>query len=207
MESQLIEAQSLAIIDQEIGEYSARPAEYEIIRRVIYQTADYEYQFLIRFFDQSLKHGAAALASRTTIIVDVPMVKAGIHQQIQQTFFNPVYCAADITGFPPKHLSPTAWGLQTLAKRYPEAIFIIGHDQTALNMLLELIKAKMIKPALVIATPCGFVNIEQAKQKLIQYHQPHITIEERKGGATVAVAIANGLMDLAWQVYGKSQDL
>ena len=202
MESQLIEAQSLAIIDQEIGEYSASPAEYEIIRRVIYQTADYEYQFLIRFFGQSLKVGAAALTIRTTIVVDVPMVKAGILPPIQQTFLNPVYCAADMPGFPPKHLSEIAWGFQTLAKRYPEAIFIIGHDQTAFNVLLELINSKIIKPALVIATPCSFINIEQAKQKLIEYEQPHITIEECKGGATVAVAIANGLVNLAWQVYG-----
>lgn len=201
MESQLIEAQSLAIIDQEIGEYSVKPAEYEIIRRVIYHTGDYEYQFLIRIFEQSLKSGAAALAARTTIVVDIPMVKAGIEKQIQQTFINPVYCAADVTGSVPKNVSKIAWGLQTLAKRYPEGIFIIGNDQIALNMVVELIKTKVIKPALVIATPCGFVDIQQAKQDLIEYQQAHITTEERKGGAAVAVAIALALINLARQVY------
>ena len=40
MEWNLLTAQNLAIIDREIELHSFSPAEYEIIRRVIYQTAD-----------------------------------------------------------------------------------------------------------------------------------------------------------------------
>ena len=42
------DAQSLAIIDHEIGAHTFSPAEYEIVRRVIYATADFEYQHLIQ---------------------------------------------------------------------------------------------------------------------------------------------------------------
>ncbi|MEO0132915.1 MAG: precorrin-8X methylmutase, partial [candidate division WOR-3 bacterium] len=78
MEWHVTDAQSLGIIDREIGDHLFSPAEYEIVRRVIYATADFEYKSLIRFSDQALQRGAAALAARTTIIVDVPMVQVGI---------------------------------------------------------------------------------------------------------------------------------
>jgi len=32
---------------------------------------------------------------------------------------------------------------------------------------------------------------------------PHVRIKGRKGSAVVAAAIANGLIELAWQAYGK----
>ena len=46
MEWHITDAQSLAIIDNEIGEHSLSPAEYEIVRQVIYATADFEYKNL-----------------------------------------------------------------------------------------------------------------------------------------------------------------
>ena len=71
MEWHITDAQSLAIIDSEIGDHIFSPAEYEIVRRVIYATSDFEYQSLIRFSEQALQVGAASLAARTTIVVDV----------------------------------------------------------------------------------------------------------------------------------------
>jgi len=43
MEWHVTDAQSLAVIDREIGEHAFSPAEYEIVRRVIYATADFDY--------------------------------------------------------------------------------------------------------------------------------------------------------------------
>ena len=74
MEWHLTDAQSLAMIDGDIGDTVFSPAEYEIVRRVIYQTADFEYLSLIRFSEKALQLGAAALAARRTLVVDVPMV-------------------------------------------------------------------------------------------------------------------------------------
>ena len=39
MEWHITDAQSLGIIDREIGPHALSPAEYEIVRRVIYTTA------------------------------------------------------------------------------------------------------------------------------------------------------------------------
>ncbi|MCV3213319.1 precorrin-8X methylmutase [Plectonema radiosum NIES-515] len=203
MEWHITDAQSLAIIDSEIAEHVFSPAEYEIVRRVIYATADFEYKSLIRFSERALQAGAAALAARTTIVVDVPMVQVGIAQHIQNTFANPVYCSMEALTRPQKDKTHVAWGIETLAKRYPEGIYIVGQAQTALTALVDLIEAEEIRPALIIATPAGFVNVDAAKERLLDSLVPNITIDSRKGNAVIAAAIADGLIDLAWQAYGQ----
>ncbi|NEP01931.1 MAG: precorrin-8X methylmutase [Symploca sp. SIO2E9] len=206
MEWHATDAQSLAIIDREIDSHAFSAAEYEIVRRVIYATADFEYQHLIRFSDRALQAGAAALAARTTIVVDVPMVQVGITPQIQDTFANPVYCSLETLTRPQKEKTRSAWGIDTLARRYPEGIFVVGQSQTALTALIELIEAEEIRPALVIGTPSGFVEVDVAKSRLKDSLIPHIRIEGRKGSAVVAAAIVNGLVDLAWQAYGQDSN-
>ncbi|MBW4475743.1 MAG: precorrin-8X methylmutase [Tolypothrix brevis GSE-NOS-MK-07-07A] len=203
MEWHLTDAQSLAMIDSEIGEHVFSPAEYEIVRRVIYATADFEYNSLIRFSERALQAGAAALAARTTIVVDVPMVQVGIAQHIQNTFANPVYCSMEALTRPQKDKTRVAWGIETLAKRYPEGIYIVGQAQTALTAIVDLIEAEEIRPALIIATPAGFVNVDAAKERLHDSLVPNITLNSRKGNAVIAAAIADGLIDLAWQAYGQ----
>ena len=203
MEWHVSDAQSLAIIDREIGEHMFSPAEYEIVRRVIYATADFEYKSLIRFSNQALQAGAAALAARTTIVVDVPMVQVGIAPYIQNTFANPVYCSMEAIVRPQKEKTRASWGIETLAQRYMEGIFVVGQAQTALTSLVELIEAEVIRPALVIGTPSGFVGVDAAKARLNDSMIPNIRVDGRKGSAVVAVAIVNGLVDLAWQAYGQ----
>ncbi|NJR64154.1 MAG: precorrin-8X methylmutase [Leptolyngbyaceae cyanobacterium CRU_2_3] len=203
MEWHITDAQSLSIIDSEIGEHAFSPSEYEIVRRVIYATADFEYKSLIRFSDQALQAGAAALAARSTIVVDVPMVQVGIVPTIQTTFANPVYCSMEALTRPQRNKARVSWGMETLARRYPEGIFVVGQAQTALTALVELIEAEEIKPALVIGTPAGFIGVDVAVDRLKDSLIPHIRIEGRKGSAVVAAAIVNGLIELAWQAYGQ----
>ncbi|MBW4653118.1 MAG: precorrin-8X methylmutase [Kaiparowitsia implicata GSE-PSE-MK54-09C] len=203
MEWHVSDAQSLRIIDREMGEHSFSPAEYEIVRRIIHATGDFDYKSLICFSEQSLQAGAAALAARSTIVVDVPMVQVGIAPLIQNTFSNPVYCSMDALTRPQREKTRVAWGIETLARRYPEAIFVIGQEQTALTALVELIETEEIRPALVIGTPAGFVGVDVAIARLTDSLIPHIRIDGRKGSAVVASAIVNGLVDLAWQAYGK----
>ena len=199
----ITDAQSLRIIDNEIGLHTLSPAEYEIVKRVIYATADFEYKSLVSFSEHALQSGAAALAARTTIVVDVPMLQVGITPVIQNTFVNPVYCSMDAITRPQKEKTTAAWGIETLARRYPEGIFVIGQAQTALCAIVDLIEADEIRPALVIGTPSGFVGVDVAKSRLYDSMIPHIRIDGRKGSAVVAVAIINGLVDLAWQAYGQ----
>ncbi|MEL6138039.1 MAG: precorrin-8X methylmutase [Cyanobacteria bacterium J06628_6] len=205
MEWHITDAQSLRIIDREMGEHTFSPSEYEIVRRVIYATADFEYRSLIQFSEQALQSGAAALAARTTLIVDVPMVQVGIVPSLQETFANPVYCSMDALTRPQKDKTKSAWGIETLAKRYPEGIFVVGEAQTALDSLVNLIEADEIRPALVVGTPAGFLEAEVIKARLQDSLVPNICISGRKGSPVVAAAILNGLIDLAWKAYGENR--
>jgi len=201
MEWNALSAQNLAIIDQEVEDHSLSPAAYEIARRIVFYTFDFGYLSSLAFSPASLQTGAAALAARTTIVVDVPMVKAGILPNVDKYFANPIYCGMETLTRPQKQKTKTAWGIQTLARRYPEAIFIIGEDLSALKVLIDLAESDQIKPALVIATPGGFVGAELLKNKLKNSTLPHIRVDGNKGGAVVAVAIFTALIDLAWQAY------
>jgi precorrin-8X/cobalt-precorrin-8 methylmutase len=201
MEWHITDAQSLAIIDSEIGNHIFSPAEYEIVRRVIYATADFEYKSLINFSERALQAGAAALAARSTVIVDVPMVQSGIAYGIKNTFVNPLYCSMEVLKGQNTHKTSDPWDIENLAKRYPEGIFVIGQAQTALSKLVHLIETEEIKPAIVIATPTDLMGVDKGKQRLQDSLIPYIVIDGRKGNAVVAAAIVDGLIDLAWKAY------
>ena len=202
MEWHITDAQSLAIIDQEFGEHSFSPSEYEIVRQVIYATADFEYKHLVRFSGLALQAGASALATRTTVVVDVPTVQAAIFPKICDTSANPIYCGVDAITRPQKGKTQAAWGIETLAKRYPEAIFVIGESQPALATLVDLIELEDVKPALVIGVPAGFIDTDVIKSRLSDSQIPHIRVDGRKGNAIAAAAIFNALVSLSWQAYG-----
>jgi precorrin-8X/cobalt-precorrin-8 methylmutase len=204
MDWHITDAQSLAMIDLEVGEHTLSPSEYEIVRQIIYATADFEYQNLVKFSEHALQAGAAALAARTTIVVDVATVQAGIAKRVHSTFANPIYCGSEAFTRPQKNKSQAGWGIETLANRYPEAIFVIGESQAALAALVHMIEMEEAKPALVIAAPAGFIEVDQIKDRLNDSMVPHIRVNGRKGNAIVAATILNALTDLAWQAYGQN---
>lgn len=195
----LIEASSLAKIDRQTEAVQANnsPAQYEIIRQVIYYTADLEYQSLIRFTDGVLAKGAAALTAAMPIVVDVPEIQVSIVPNLQKTFANPVYCCTTNASETETAESKAASGLEILGGKYPNGIFIIGQDQAALKTMVNLLENKTIKPSLAIATPPVFIESE-AKKKLKNSYIPHISIKSSKGGANVASAIFKSLVNLAW---------
>ena len=80
------------------------------------------------------------------------------------------------------------------AKLGEQVIFAIGNAPTALVRLYELIKEEKIAPELVIAVPVGFVNVEAAKELILETDVPHIVNRGRKGGSNVAAAIVNAIL-------------
>jgi len=193
MEWTKTDANCLLAIDQEVGNHHFWPSQYEIIRRVIYETGDFDYLSHLHFSDRALSAGAAALAAHTAIIVDSPLIQAAITPVSQNGFANPIYW---------EHYPH--YTLSVLAKRYPEAIFVLGQDQRGLAKFLELLDQDEIKPAFTVMTPPKFIELDSLEQRLATLTIPHIRVTGRKGNASVAAGIVNGLIDLAWQVYGKS---
>jgi precorrin-8X/cobalt-precorrin-8 methylmutase len=197
----ITDARGLALIDRTIETPSLAPAEYEIVRRVILATADFEYRSLVHFSDRALAVGAAALAARSPIVVDVPMVQVGIIPHLQETFANPVYCGTETITRPQKNNTKAEQRLQVLARRYREGIFVVGQSPIALIALLDLMEIGEVQPALAIVTPASLIETNVDKERLRDSQVPHISIEGMKGNAVVAVAIVNALVELAWQAY------
>jgi precorrin-8X/cobalt-precorrin-8 methylmutase len=135
------------------------------------------------------------------------VVQVGIAHNLQNTFANPVYCATETITRPQKDKTKAEWGILTLARRYPEAIFVIGQSLSALIQLVESIEEQEAQPALVIGTPAALIEADIVKERLKDAGVPYISINGRKGGAMVAVAIVNALVDLAWQAYGQNPNI
>ena len=191
--------QSFAIIDHEIGEHSLSPEQYAVVRRVIHSTADFDFKDLVTFSSGVIDHAIAALHEGTPIIVDVNMVKHGIHSTVAKTFQNPIHVAVSQVPAPLPGKTRTETGMMQCLQRYPESIVIIGNAPTALLATCHAIKESSAQPCLVIGAPVGFVSVLESKDLLRQTDTPQIRVAGRKGGSAVAAAIMNALLMLAWQ--------
>ena len=191
--------QSFAVIDNEIGEHSFSPAEYAIVRRVIHSTADFEFAQLIRFSEGAIASGIIALQQRIPIIIDVGMVKQGVAGMVAKTFGNQLIVAVEQASEALPGKTRTETGLIQCFKKFPGAIFVIGNAPTALLALCAQLPSAVIQPPLVIGAPVGFISVLESKAALATLSVPQIRIEGRKGGSSVAAAILNALMVLAWE--------
>ena len=75
-----IETGSFAIIDQEAGAHDFPKEQWQVVRRVIHATADFEFKNLMTFHPAAVERGIQALQSGCPIITDVKMIIAGLNQ-------------------------------------------------------------------------------------------------------------------------------
>ena len=90
-------------------------------------------------------------------------------------------------------------GMRKAGKDPETKVFILGNAPTALYQLKEMIEnGEIEKPALVIGVPVGFVGAAESKEEFKKLGIPYITINGRKGGSTIGVAILHGII---YQIY------
>ena len=87
-----------------------------------------------------------------------------------------------------------AVSMEMAAKIEKPVIFAIGNAPTALIQLYEMIQNQSYRPAFIIGVPVGFVNVEAAKELIMETDVPYIVNRGRKGGSNVAAAICNALI-------------
>lgn len=191
--------QSFAIIDREVGKHNLSELEYQIVRRVIHATADFEYLNLLQFSDDAIASGIAAIRNKVPIVTDVTMVKQGIQTMVSKTFNNPLMAAIDLAPVAAPHKTRSETGMLRCCSRYPDAIYVVGNAPTALLALSQHMSKVDTLPGLVIGVPVGFVSVIESKQALAQLNVPQIITQGRKGGSPVAAAILNALLILALQ--------
>ena len=201
-----IETQSFAIIEREFQDQTGLVADeidverFQIIRRVIHATGDFDFAHNLIFQDQSIGAAISSIRSGRDIYIDVSMGAAGISKSIVKKFGGSVKCYINDGDVAEKarreERTRTETALEKLAGT-DIGIIAVGNAPTALVAAMSLIAAGKIDPALVVGVPVGFVNAVESKQILASQSYPFITNEGRKGGTPVAVAIVNALLRLA----------
>lgn len=185
---------SFAIIDEIIGEHHLSPSEYNIIRRIIHTTADFDFLHLLKCSPNVIDIAIAALKAKTPIITDVSMVKEGIANMVAKTHENEIIVAIKQVKQAKEGQTLTETGLLQCVEKYPHGIYVIGNAPTALIALCKQCEGQKIKPSLVIGAPVGFVSVLESKAYLAKLDIPQIQIIGNKGGSTVAAAIVNALL-------------
>ena len=76
-------------------------------------------------------------------------------------------------------------------------IVAIGNAPTALQEVIKMVKEGIVKPALIIGIPVGFICAAESKEELSKLEEaPFITNLGRKGGSSSASAIINAIFKL-----------
>ncbi len=198
-----IEDESFSIIDQEVGEHRFTPGEYEVVRRVIHATADFEFKDLMKLHPRAVESGIKALVGGCNIIVDVKMITAGLNEDRLNAYGCKVYSYisdADVIEEAKAKNSTRAIVAVQKAKRLnmlDGSIIAIGNAPTALIETARLIKEENIRPALIIGVPVGFVSAAESKEVIVPLDVPYIVSRGRKGGSPIAVAIIHALLLLS----------
>ena len=184
-----ISAKSRSIAENIVGNETP---EDKIRQRVVIATGDPAFKDLLAFKNDPITHGIDAIERGCDIYTDIRMVQVGItnkgHDCTIRSFIE----------FEPEEdqtLTRTASGAFTLGEALNDSIVVIGNAPSATIALCKLIKSG-ITPALVIATPVGFVNAAESKELLRQFDIPSITSIGTRGGTPVAVAVINELIKI-----------
>ena len=197
-----IESLSFKIIDQEAGPHDYPPDQWQILRRVIHTTADFEYMHTIRFHADAVTRGTAALKASQPIITDTNMARAGIRLSAIEGCNATVRCFindAEVMQLAEQSgITRARAAVDYAVDRWPESIFVIGNAPTALLRLIDHITAGKAHPSLVVGLPVGFVNAAESKAALIKLEVPFISNVGRKGGSNVVASIINALARLAF---------
>ena len=195
-----IEQRSFEIIDGELKKRGiVLPKEQEMItKRVIHTTADFEYTDTLTFSEGAVGIARELLKKGADIVTDTNMALSGINKRSLAGLGGEVHCyMADETVAKlarERGTTRAAVSMEIAAKIQKPVIFAVGNAPTALIQIYEMIQGSDGRPAFVIGVPVGFVNVEAAKELILQTDVPFIINRGRKGGSNVAAAICNALI-------------
>ncbi|MFB6305337.1 MAG: precorrin-8X methylmutase [Haloferacaceae archaeon] len=171
----------------------------------VHATGDPEFQHLVRFTgdDESepVRAGARAVLDGRPIVTDITMVKAGITGRghdcpVRKAIGNGADLAAE-TG-----MTRTAASVLELDSEgvYDGAIAVVGNAPTAALALADCIESGT-RPAVVVATPVGFVKAAESRKRVrevaAEHGVPAVTNVGRRGGSGIAAGLTNEFVHVA----------
>ncbi|WP_299236243.1 precorrin-8X methylmutase [Natronomonas sp.] len=173
--------------------------------KAVHATGDEEFQYLLRFTgddeDEPVVAGAEAVLAERPIVTDITMVRSGITGRghdcpVRKAIGNGAELAAE-TG-----MTRTAASVLELDREgaYEGAIATIGNAPTAALALADCID-QGTRPAVVVATPVGFVKAAESRERVrevcAEHGVPAVTNVGRRGGSGLAAGLTNELVHVA----------
>ena len=200
---QSIEDASMQMIEDEIGTHQYNEKEWPIVRRIIHSTADFDFanKNNLIFQKDAISSGMNALRNGCSIVVDVNGVIGGFNKQNPKDFGNNIICniskpeIMDLAKKEGKTRSQVS--MRAAISDIDRGVVVIGNAPTALIEVIQMVKEGIVKPALIVGIPVGFICAVESKEELAKLEEtPFITNLGRKGGSSSASAIINAIFKL-----------
>lgn len=154
----------------------------------------------LRISSKAVKKGKKAIKNYAHLLYDYDSVQCGLQADLLDQeplcFINKANVVSQSKA---KGQTRSMTAIDHWKPYLKNSIALFGHSSTALLYLLEQVKAEALpKPQLIIATPPGFVNTEEAKLLLENQYDDlgieYILIEGQRGGSMLAAAAMNALL-------------
>lgn len=191
---------SKAIVADIVSKYPGSLSEHErrVAERVVFANADPSFLDLLVFKRHPVEKGIQCIKNGKIIITDIEMVKAGINKKYREKVKCFVDDARTVEIAKKENLTRTAAGIRLAKELVHDNIVVIGNSPSACMELFALVEDG-IKPALIVATPVGFVNATEAKEKVLSSDIPCVVVKGTRGGTPSAVAIVNEIIELGME--------
>jgi precorrin-8X/cobalt-precorrin-8 methylmutase len=189
---------SQQIVSDIVGDESP---EGKIKQRVVMATGNPQFAELLRFCHNPIEAGIAAIRKGANLYTDINMVRVGISKDIARFGGNIICALPESENVTDGELTRASSGLSQLGKHLTDSIVVIGNAPSAAFTAAKMVHDG-IEPALLVATPVGFVNAAESKEQIRQLKIPSITSVGTQGGTPVAVAVANELISMSLRYTG-----
>ncbi len=189
MDPEAIENSSINKILEQIDSNDERVRS--VIAKAVFASGNMELSKYLYVSNDAIDSGIEALRSNVSILTDVKMVRAGIRWGKVRCFIDdPIVAESAKRKGVTRASEAIRFGL-----REP-SIVVIGNAPTALAETLRMAREGADIP-LVIATPPGFTNAVEVKEKLVKSGIPSIVLRGSMGGSGIAASITNEVVRLA----------
>ena len=195
-----IEKRSFEIITEELKKRGITLlSEQEMItKRVIHTSADFDYADTLVYSKDAVAIAKELLKNGADIVTDTNMALAGINKKALAKLGGQARCFMadeDVARIAKKRgVTRAVVSMEKARNIEKPVIFAVGNAPTALVQLYNMIQEDNWHPAFVIGVPVGFVNVEAAKELIMETEVSYIVNRGRKGGSNVAAAICNALL-------------
>ena len=190
-----IATKSREIIRELIGDdiKDLKPAEKDIVERIVHSTADPEYAKLVAISDDFVDAALKSMKNNETILTDINMVKAGI------THYDGEVCCYikndEVKQIAKENeITRAAAAIRYACQNDFEGIIVSGNAPTAVWEAMDLYNKGELNVKAIVGVPVGFVGAADSKEELRKSNIPNIITQGPKGGTPIAVACVNSLI-------------